>query len=144
MRCGRGLAIFLLILTLAAPALAAPNLTGTWNLTFTYITPNGTVQSPTNVVMTLTQSQANPSLYSGVLDPGGKNDLIALQQDAGSNIHFAMCRPADPNNLFDQGSSTGYVATFDGRGTASAKSFTGTFSTFWGEVGTFKGTKQQQ
>jgi hypothetical protein len=140
MKLGRCLAVSLLVLFLAAPALAAPNLTGTWNVTLAYITPDGTISADPSftVTMNLTQkSPAHPDLYSGTIVFPDKTEYIALQQDAGSNIHFAICATDNSGD-----SSTGYKASFQGRGTASAKKFTGGFSTVWGEVGSFTGTKQ--
>jgi len=139
MKLGRCLAVSLLVLILAAPALAAPDLTGTWNMTVTLITPNATSSSgPMTTVMTLTRSQNDPSLYSGIFDQN-KGEYISLQQDAGANIHFAIASDGLVSTL---NSNTGFVATLQGRGTASNKNFTGTFGTLWGEIGTIKGTKQ--
>ncbi len=137
--------LWLLILVVTAftvsPAAAAPNLAGTWNLTGTLITPNGGPSTSFTVDMTLTRSDNDPSLYSGIFGnkPEQEQDVITLQQDAGANVHFAISSPSEPIS----GSLTGYVATLQGRGTASTKNFTGTFGTIWGEIGTLKGTKQK-
>ena len=140
MKLGRCLAVSLLVLILAAPALAAPDLTGTWNMTVTLITPNATSSSgPMTTVMTLTRSQNDPSLYSGIFDQN-KGEYISLQQDAGANIHFAIASQSLSHDILF--SNTGFVATLQGRGTASNKNFLGTFGTLWGEIGTIKGTKQ--
>jgi len=135
-----GLWLLILVITAFAvsPAAAAPNLAGTWNLTGTLITPNGGPSTSFTVDMTLTRSDNDPSLYSGDFGNKPEQEVITLQQDAGANVHFAISSPSDI-----PGSLTGYVATLQGRGTASTKNFTGTFGTTWGEIGTLKGTKQK-
>ena len=139
MRIFQWLAVSLLVLILAAPALAAPNLAGTWNMTVTLIYPDGTTPAPQTTVMTLTRSPDDPSLYSGIFDEA-KGEYISLQQDAGANIHFAISSDGLSDILH---SNIGFVATLQGRGTASNKNFTGTFGSLWGEIGTIKGTRQQ-
>jgi len=126
-----GLLLLLATLFMVCPAAATPNLAGNWNLTITYVEPDGTVHSNEAMAMTL-NATANPTLFYGTMTGGDPAlQYITIMMDAGANMHFAISW-TDAN----AGESAPHTRTY-GRGTASTKKVVGSWNNDLGYSGVF-------